>query len=226
MPESFVQYPAASTGLKSRARQRVVGANTIQESHQVPPQEPMDDARVVSYRGRFASFRLAGSAANPINLFTLYNNSASVLVALTRLSVDVQYSTNAAYILNGYIRLWRGTTVPSGGTALAKHTTDTTKSSDANVTLLGPTASDGGAATPITYATPSTNPMCSQAEPQSFASTSVGQWLTDDMEMWSESESPLILRQGESILVAHHGANSATHMHYTVKGYFEEFTLP
>jgi hypothetical protein len=225
MPESFVQYPAASTGLKSRTRQRVVGANTIEESYPLPPPE-YDGERVVTYRGRFASFRLVGSAVSTINLFTLHNASSAVLVALTRVSVDIQYSTNSAYILNGHVRLWRGTITPSGGTALTKHPVDSTKSSDANVTLLGPNASDGGASTTLTYTTPSTNPMNEKAIPQSFAATSVGQWLTDDLELWNQDTSPLILRQNQSLLVAHHGANSATHMHYTVKGHFEEFTLP
>ena len=52
-----------------------------------------------------------------------------------------------------------------------------------------------------------------------------GQWLADDMEIIKFDQEPLYLRAGDTGLLAINGANSAAHLHYVVKIFWEEFTL-
>jgi hypothetical protein len=48
MPEDFVQVAPDSTGAKIHTRQRVIGANTIEEQYVIVQEE-----KVVTYQGRF-----------------------------------------------------------------------------------------------------------------------------------------------------------------------------
>jgi hypothetical protein len=219
MPESFIQVPPNSSGLKMRTRQRTVGANTVEEQYVIPIGE-----RVVSFEGAIGTFRVPGSAATPQNLLSVENTAGSaVLLGIRRIAVDVQVSATTAAMINTYIRLFRGTTVPTGGTTHTKHSFDSTESSAANVVVRGPASADG-TATAITYALPSGNPMREQALPGIM--TGVGQWLTDDLDMWKYDYPPLILRAGESILVAATAVAIPAHIHLTTKIIWEEFTLP
>lgn len=171
-----------------------------------------------------ASFRQVGAASSPINLCTIHvTASPTYLVAVRRIAVDVSVSATTAYLVNSYVRMFRGSTVPSGGTDATKHAKDSTDTPSQANTVVKFGASADGTNSAITYALPSGNPMREQAFPAIL--TGVGQWLTDDLELQKFSQEPIILRGGESILIASVG-NLATHLHLTTKVVFEEFTYP
>lgn len=191
-------------------------------------QEPyviVQNERVASAKCAVATFRTPGLASTPHNLFSLENTAGSgVLVAVRRLAVQCEVSAATAYLVAATTRLFRGITVPTGGSALTKHVFDSAQASAANVVARGASSADGTAAA-IVYALPAGNPMWSQ--PLHKLVTAVGQWIVNDDAMVPNlcQDDPIILRAGQSILVANVGA-AATHLHFTVSCVWEEFTLP
>lgn len=217
MGESVIQVSPNSTGAKVRTRQRVVGSNTVEEQYVIPTTD-----RVVSARVSVSTFRIAGLASTPHNLFTLENTSgSSVLVAIRRLTIQ-EIGTAASAVLTTF-RTFKGTTVPTGGTTLTKTTWDSLDSSAANVVARGAASADGTASA-ITYALPAGTPLWTQ-----FISTMVtsGVYLGVDQSLLPvlAEENPVILRAAQSILVAAVTA-SLTTKHYVVNCMWEEFTLP
>ena len=217
MAESFIQLPADSTGKKLRTYEKGTAGH---DQYVIPTTE----RKLVGVYAA-ASFRLVGAAASPTNLLTIQNTTgAANLVAVRRIAVDVSDSATTADLVQKYVRLWHLTGVtPTGGTLATKHKFDSVDAaSQANTEVRFPASADGTASA-ITHALPTTNPMREQAHP--IVLTGAGQWLTDDLEVQRVTDPPLILRATETLLVAIVG-NSATHLHYTVKVAFEEFTLP
>ena len=100
-----------------------------------------------------ATYKTAGNAATTQNLVTLTNGASSaktVKVKAVRISLD---TTAAITSISPQLKLNRVTGTPSGGTSLTsrKFIWDTKgTASNTSVTILGATASDGGAATAIT----------------------------------------------------------------------------
>lgn len=143
MAAGFIQLPADGLGKKLRTNDR--GA-TGHDQYVIAT-----DERVLSYRGRansFATLAIAGTVGH--NLMSIHNAAGSaVLVDVQKVWVDLM-STASRVVEQAKIRLHRITTLPTGGTALAKVPMDTARSSSASVTLLQATASDNGAATAIT----------------------------------------------------------------------------
>jgi|GEM_PF-2337515 len=180
-------------------------------------------ARIASNEVKFASWRTVASAATPHNLLSIENTTGSaVLVAVRELAVEIQVNAVTAMLVASDIKLFRGTTVPTGGTTLTQHQLDTSDTvSPANVVIRGATASDGGAATGITYALPATNAMYAQAVPKIL--TGVGVFVTADQRFIQRDEDPLILRAAQSLLLVVIGIVPA-HYHYVVKGKLEVFT--
>ncbi len=220
MAESFVQLPADGAGKKLRTYNKD-GAGASPGSHDqyvIPTTE-----RKVTGIYRAASFRLPGAASSPTNLVTIQNTTgASSLVAVRRVAVDVAVSAATADLVQKYIRLFIYTGVtPTGGTLATKHKLDSTYAASQSNTEIRFPASADGTASAITHALPSGNPAAQQAHP--LAMTAVGQWVTDDLEIQPYDRPPLILRAGETLLVAMIG-NSATDRHYVVKVIWEEFT--
>lgn len=220
MPDDVLQYPVDSTGKKGRTYRRGSLTSDPHDAYVIPTVD-----RVISGRYFAATFRVPGAAASPLNLLTMHSTAASPLVAIRRISVEVEASAVTAYLVNSVIRLFRSTTVPSGGTAATKQKTDTGDSSSAaSVIVTGPASADGTASA-ITYALPSGTPMAQQSVPKIL--TGVGQWLSldDSQELWTPDDPPLVLRNGESILVAVVG-NTATHLHFYTNIWWEEYTRP
>ncbi len=113
MPESFIGLPPDSTGKKTRTRQRVVGANTVEEQYVITGSDRVATAKIM-----VSTFRIPGLAATPHNLFTLENLAAStVLVGIRRCTIQM-VATGAVATLTNY-RTWRTTTIPVGGTPCA-----------------------------------------------------------------------------------------------------------
>ncbi len=153
--------------------------------------------RTVTYQGRAGSFRqlgIAGTAGQ--NLFSIFNAAGStVVVSLESITFDV-YQTAARVVAPPVIRLHRISTLPTGGTAVGKVAEDTALTSNASVTLLQGTASDGGAATAI-VSTPAAGSILTQ-EPVARALTLVGYEQFDRGDFLTSG--PIMLRAGEGVL--------------------------
>lgn len=217
MPESYVQVPPQSTGLKLHTRQRTVGANTVEDQFVIPIQD-----RVVSGRVLASTFRIPGLTTTPHNLFTIENGAASaVLVGLRSLWLEAIGS--AASVLLPTFRFFKGTTTPSGGTASTKSLFDSAGASDANVVARGAASADGTASA-ITYALPAGTPAW-----QTFWTPMVtsGVYPSIPYPLIPEvcRDDPVIIRPGQSILVAVVTAAVITN-HYLVNAMWDEFTLP
>lgn len=140
MGESVIQLPADGVGRKVRSRQRVVGANTVEEQYFI-----LQDEKVISYQGCATTFITPGRAAVTQRLFALHNATAApVLVRVNRLVVDVLITAiKAPTVVPPIIRMQRFTALPTGGTALAKSPRDSALTSNASVTAYGDASADG-----------------------------------------------------------------------------------
>lgn len=205
-----------------RTRQRTVGGSAVEEQYVIPISE-----RVASYKGTVSSWRTLGNAATPQNIFTLSNTTGStVLLAVRRLTVQMD-ATAVLITVAPQFKLSRATGAPTGGTALSKVAFDSALSSSANVSALGATASDGGAASAITAT--AGNTLWQQYNFRLH--TAVGQVLTPDSGLVPNlcENDPMILRANEHLLVqvvASAAASNAATNHYIVQAMFEEYTLP
>lgn len=104
----------------------------------------------LGFHGSAATFRTLGNAATPQNLFTLTNRSDSLVrVAIRRLEVYATY-TAVLTAVESQLCLHRTSSIPTGGTELAKVPRHSSFQSVEQVVARGATASDGGAATAIT----------------------------------------------------------------------------
>lgn len=205
-----------------RTRERSVGGNTVAEQYVIPISE-----RVPSYKGFAASFRAPGRAAVAQNLFAIFNASASVLVGVRRLSVQMDATAALATVAKA-IKSSRITTVPTNGTSIAKGVFDSALTSDAGVTLFGDASADGtSSATTLT----STAGTFAWAQLVMRLHTAVGQVLMDDESLIPQlcEDDPVILRQNQGILVSIVAASTATNPatdFHVVNCMWEEFTLP
>ena len=220
MADSTIQYPPDSTGKSVRTYRRGALTTDPHDSYVIPTV-----ARVISNELRFATFRTVASAAANHNLLTIENTTGSaVLLAVRQLILEIQVNALTAMLVAAEARLFRGTTVPTGGTVATLHQNDTADTAaPANLVVRQATASDGGAATAITYATPTTNPFTAQAIDKIL--TGVGQFVTDEAPLLTLAEDPLILRAGQSLVVTVNGVIPA-HYLYTIRGQLEVFTQP
>jgi hypothetical protein len=106
--------------------------------------EPVDASRILTYKGRAATFRTPGRAGTTgQKIFALHNATAStVLVDVHRISVDL-VQTAAKLILPPIVRTWKFTAVPTNGTALTKLPEDSLFTSNSAVTAWGDASADG-----------------------------------------------------------------------------------
>lgn len=158
---------------------------------------PIED-KIVSFRGRACSFRTLGIAGTVgQKLGSIFNAVGStVLVEVHLFTADVSM-TAARVVAPPLIRAHKITTVPTGGTAISKVASDSALSSDASVTVLQATASDGGAATAI-VSTPAAGTLINQ-EVAPRALTLVGYEQFDRLEWFDQAK--WTLRAGEGILI-------------------------
>lgn len=96
-----------------------------------------------------SSFRTAGTAASPMNLFALLNPSANTKNVVVRELHIMSDSTAALTTVAQQAISSKPAVLPTGGTSITPVKYRTSYAS-ASATVLGATASDGGAATPIT----------------------------------------------------------------------------
>jgi hypothetical protein len=96
-----------------------------------------------------SSFRTAGTAASPMNMFALLNPSANTKNVVVRELNIMSDSTAALTTVAQQAISSKPAVLPTGGTSITPVKYRTSYAS-ASATVLGATASDGGAATPIT----------------------------------------------------------------------------
>lgn len=206
-----------------RTRERSVDGGTYAEQYVIPISE-----RVASYKGFLSTFRTPGRAAVTQNLFSIYNTSASVLVAVRRTTIQI----DSAAVLNvswaNLFTTYRVTVAPTNGTTLGKNPFDSALTSDAGVVHRGDASADGtvsASALTATLTTPAWRQFASRIH------TAVGQMLVPDDGLVPNlaEDDPIILRQNQGLVVALNAnataANGATVM-YLVNHMWEEFTLP
>lgn len=182
--------------------------------------------RIESYAGRASTFRIPGLAGTTgQKLLSIFNAAgSSVLVDVETIAVDV-YQTAAKVVEPPILRLHRVTTLPTGGAAMPKVSTDTTMTSSASVTLLqGASAEKTGSA--ITSTVTATD-LVSQ-EPVARALTLVGYEQFDRIEFINDQR-PMTLRAGQGLVLnldySVATSNPVTDM-YLCSVRWSEFTRP
>lgn len=130
---------AAGAGVAEyRTRERTVGGNTVVEQYLICGNE-----RVASWKGMACTFRIPG-IASAVVLATLFNKTGSgVLVAVRRISVQQDYTTNSGTSRN--IGLFTVTTAPTAGTLHTPTNFDSAQTHNANIEFRGGASADGTA---------------------------------------------------------------------------------
>ncbi len=224
MADGFIQLPADSTGKKLRTHDR--GANG-HDQYVVPT-----DHRLLSFRGRAATFRTTGRAGTAgQKLMSIHNASgSSVIVDVHNVKVDViQTAVRAITVEPVLIRLWKVTVLPTNGTALTKISKDSTlyPSSSASVTILGDASADKtGSATTLTATLPAGTFVSQEYGSRNF--TAVGQEAADKIEFLGFDD-VITLRALEGLVVfldyATATFNPVTDF-WTATLDWDEYTLP
>jgi hypothetical protein len=108
---------------------------------------PVED-KIISFRGRSATFVTPGRAAATQRIFALHNATGSpVLVQVNRIVIDVMSTVAKAITVQPpLVRLRRFTALPTGGTALGKVNLNSGQTSNASVTAWGDSSADNAGA--------------------------------------------------------------------------------
>lgn len=155
--------------------------------------------RIVSYAGRAATFRIPGRAGTTgQKLMTLHNaTGSSVVVDVESIAVDLAVTVvKAITVLPPIIRLSRITTLPTGGSALAKGAADSTMTSSSSVTLLQDASAEGTSSGTALAATPTVG-LTQEFAPRMI--TGAGYEMADRLE-WLDG-GPITLRALEGIVL-------------------------
>lgn len=184
MTDGFVQLPVDSTGKKLRTKDR--GTPGHDQYVQV------DDGRIVTYKGRVATFRTTGRAGTAGHkLFAIHNaTGSSVIVDINRIKIDViQTAVRAITVEPVLIRLWKFTAVPTNGTALTKvpKNSGLYPTSSASVTVWGDASADKvGSGTTLTVTLPAGTFFAEEYGSRNF--TAVGQEAADKITFLEEAD--------------------------------------
>jgi len=157
--------------------------------------------KIVSFKGRAATFRIPGSALAAAQMMVSIHNAAgsAVLVDVTRIIVDL--TSTATRIPGGrlpILRAYRVTVLPTGGSALGKNSLDSALSSDASVTLLQAASADRTGTT-ITATLPA-NAVIDEIHPSRVFSEANNE--RHDRALFLDGPPECTLRAGEGIVVA------------------------
>lgn len=216
----------ATAGLEVRGYRRGALSTDGWDQYVVPVRD-----RISSYQGRASSFRTLGrtatTTAQPI--LSIYNASATVLVCVNRVMVDmIMGAARAATVLPPIIRVSRVTTLHTAGTVITPVALDTGGTQDSSVTVRGDTASDGGASTTL-VATNVGTPLTQEFGPRVAGGAGTNPWFepADRMEFFA-GEPDIILRQNQGLVIHIAGASGTilTTDHFLATIDWEEFTRP
>jgi len=97
-----------------------------------------------TFYGRASTYRIPGRAGTTgQNLMTLWNGSASKVVRVKAVALDViQQAVKAVTVLPPTIRFYRITSAPTGGVTVTKNAGDTSLTSDLNVSVQQDASAD------------------------------------------------------------------------------------
>lgn len=198
---------ATSAGQAFRGYRRG-GVSTDPVDQYVIPQED----RIVTYRGRSATFVTPGRAAVTQRLMTIHNASGStVLCSVNRVIIDLMsLATKAVTIVPPILRAHRFVPLPTGGTALGKVPLDSSLTSSASVVVTGDSSADGtaqagtlsGTALSVTN-NPATPLAQINAPRQILAGTAASQYYEPvDTVAFFVGEPDVILRANEGLAIS------------------------
>lgn len=141
MATSNIPYPQDPTLVGQRAATRTKTEDSVTKHFQ---RVILETGRTTTFKGVGATFRMPGVATTPHNLFYITNaTSSTVLVAIRKLEISViGTAANTALVTPALFRL---TTLPTGGTAFTKTSTDSRDTSSASVIVAGAASADGTA---------------------------------------------------------------------------------
>lgn len=194
----------ASTGVKAQ-RTKVgygIDGDLIDVSAKFGLPVNTDSKRRVSYYGRASTLRTPGRAGTVgQKIFTFFNASgSSVVVDIEEITIDsVSTVIKAVTVLPPAIRLYRITTLPTGGTALSKISRDTNLTSAAAIATLGDASADGASSASALTATGV------GIYDQAFASrliTAAGYEMLDQLCFVGGEDEKVTLRANEGITVS------------------------
>jgi hypothetical protein len=229
MPEDFVQVAPDSTGAKIHTRSRVIGANTVEEQFVIVQEE-----KIVTYQGRFASFRIPGRAAVSQNLAAIHNATGSaILVRVNRVIIDWLSLTagKVATIQSPIVRVRRFTALPTSGNAGTKVPRDSALSSNASLTLWQDASSDRtGSGTTLTITAGNILGEANAPRLLTAGTAASMSYEQADPFIFFQGESDVILRALEGLVITAEDAivttgNPATD-YWTVVIDWDEYTLP
>lgn len=178
--------------------------------------------RVPTFKGAVGAFRSVGVAATDETVLSIFNKTGSgVLVAVRRLTLQVDQQV-ALTTAAPHAVTTRLTTAPTTGTLLTPQAWDTSQTHNASVEIRSRASADG------TNGTLTATPGADRA--RSFFGdrphTIAGQRLFPDKDMlpdFPDPEDPLVLREGQGVLVTV-APTGSTSSHYLVNAMIEEFT--
>ena len=220
----------AVSGVEARGYRRGSASTDGWDQYVVPVRD-----RITTFNGRASTFRVPSRAAATQNVLSLYNNSATVIVAVNRILFDMyQLTAGALTVHPPIVRTSRFTTLHTNGTAVGKVGLDTTQTSDSAVTVLGDASADGtSSGTALTVTIPANNVLT-----QEFGSRIAGGAGTnpifepaDRMEFFV-GQPDVILRQGQGINLhlvfqtAPVAGTATVGLHYIGVVDWEEYTRP
>lgn len=192
--------------------------------------------RITTFAGRSSSFRVPSRALATINVMSIYNASATVIVAVKRVLFDMYSPAAAAATVHPpIVRVSRFVTLHTSGSAVGKVAMDTAFNPDAGVTVLQDASADGtSAATALTVSIPAGNVLTQEVCPRLITVGTANAMViepADRMEFFS-GQSDIILRQNQGLVLhlvylAAPVAGSATVGHHYVGVVdWEEYTRP
>ena len=173
------------------------------------------------------SFRTLGVAAQNTPLLALNNGTASTIVRIK--SIGICVDSTAALATDRMISVYRLTTAPTGGTSLTANKVvwdSANTASNTSVTILGATASDGGAATTITATRTATNgiQVANMLLPRPH--TVIGQIQQFYNELIPSSGTEIVpdiyIRPSQYLVLYIEGNTDATTSHYLANIVWEE----
>lgn len=195
---------------------------------------PVKD-RVTSYMARASTNRITGRAAATQNILSIFNTSATTLVAVHKIMLD-SYSTAVKAIGTppAIARVGRITAAPTGGNTMIKVPFDTAQSTDTAVQLLNDASTDGTNATilaaTLTASAHLTQEVLSRIAVFVAPATGSNPYFepADRIEFFGDAPE-IILRQNQG-LVLHLASPGATSIpatdFFTGTIEWEEFTRP
>ena len=226
MAASTVQLPADGGGKHLRTNNR--GGTTGHDQYVIAT-----DERLITYKGRSATFRTPGRAGTAgQKIFAIHNATGSaVIVDVKRININlVSTAVRAITVEPSLIRLWKFTAVPTNGSAVGKVAKSSVvfPTSNASVTVWQDASADRtGSATTLTVTLPAASVVSQQYGGRVF--TAVGMEAADKVTFPDAEDDVITLNALEGLCVfldyATATFNPTTDI-WTVSCDWEEYTRP